>query len=101
MLKVTTVSGTDSPTRRHGSIVAPGTTTGGGPVGAGAVLVGPEVIGLDARVSVGRLGLAVGPPGPWAGAHQASSSVTRTPVASSATSPCVRRLMPPLSPAAG
>src|SRR3954469_25634676 len=96
MLNVTTVRGTDSPTRWHGVMVVPGTTTGGGPVGGnGAVLL------ADATVSVGRRGLsdgsATGPAGSCVGSPPSSatarSSATRTPVASSATSPWVRRLM--------
>src|SRR5690349_4113104 len=103
MLNVTTVSGTVPPVRRQGEMVAPGTTTAGGAVGGAGAL-------LDAVLSeeetpeaglVGRLGVVVGSPGSRPGAHQAMSSATRVAVASSATSPWVRRLMGPFSRAGG
>ena len=65
MLNVTTVRGTVPPVRRQGEMVAPGTTTAGGPVGgAGALLdaVLPEDGTLAAGL-VGRVGVVVGSPG--------------------------------------
>jgi aminopeptidase YwaD len=101
MLNVTTVSGTVPPVRRQGEIVAPGTTTAGGPVGGAGVLLDGDTLMVEDDVDVGTVGVVVGSPESRADAHQASESATRVAVASSATSPWVRRLMGPFSRAAG